>query len=80
MKAELGRAARGIDRQSSDAAAAVVRHQHVVAGPVHDEVARPRAARRLLVDQGQLAGGLIDRKPEHSPARGPSASSRSLTA
>ena len=54
----IGRAGHG--------AAAVVRDQDVLSGLVHDEVARARAARRLLVDRGQAR-----RWPDRSKTRAP---------
>jgi hypothetical protein len=51
-----------LDRQAAHAAAAVVRHQHVLALPVDDQVARARAGRQLLVQRGQRPLALVDRE------------------
>ena len=50
------------NRQASDTAAAVVRNQHVLACWIDDQVARAGALRRLLVQQGKLAGCRIHGK------------------
>ena len=50
------------DGQDGHGAAAVVRDEDVAARLVHDEVARPRPFRRLLVEERQIAGLRVDRE------------------
>ena len=55
------------NRQHRDAAAAIVRDEHVAPGLVHDEVNRTPSARRLLVERRQLAAAALDGEAAHRP-------------
>jgi len=52
----------GLDGQRGDTAPAVVGNQHTAAGFVQRDMAGAGAAGRLLVEQGQFAGGRIHLK------------------
>ena len=57
---ERSQASVRLDRQHRHAAAAVIGQQHIRLGGVHADVARDLAARELLVQVGECAGGRID--------------------
>ena len=59
----------GQNRKHRHTAPAIVGHQHVSAGLVEAQVARPRALGRLMVQQGQLAGFRGDGEGAHRSGR-----------
>ena len=64
----LAQFAIGEHGKDRDAAAGVVRHQHVLSGFVDGDVAGIGAARGDLIQKCQLAGGVVDGERAHAAA------------